>query len=200
MQVEHENILNGLEEKGWVSIPNFLPLEVVKKLLQEQIDLIEHGKFRDAGVGRGENFQVRPEIRGDKVMWLDNENLSSLQKIYLDKIEELRLIFNREFFLGLNSFECHFSQYPPNSFYKKHVDQFKQVSHRIISCLLYLNLDWKEEFGGQLRLYSPEDDPDKYTDIIPHAGTFVCFRSADIPHEVLPTLVERYSVTGWLRR
>lgn len=200
LQEQYEYIVDELAGKGWVSIPEFIPVESVKLMLNEQKDLLEQGRFRNAGVGRGQNFQVRPEIRGDKVMWLDNESLSVLQKSYLQKIEDLRVIFNRELFLGLNSFECHFTQYPPNTFYKKHKDQFQQASHRIISCLLYLNLNWKKEYGGQLRIYTPEDDPEKYVDIIPHAGTFVCFRSEDIPHEVLPTQKERYSVTGWLRR
>ncbi|MDQ3394242.1 MAG: 2OG-Fe(II) oxygenase [Bacteroidota bacterium] len=200
MQEQYGYIVDELADKGWVAIPEFISLDIVKLMLDEQKELIEQGKFRDAGVGRGENFQVRPEIRGDKVMWLNNDNLSALQKVYLQKVEELRLMCNQELYLGLNSFECHFSQYPPNSFYKKHIDQFKETRHRVISCLLYLNFDWNEEFGGQLRIYTPEDDPDKFIDIIPHAGTFVCFRSDDIPHEVLPTYKERFSVTGWLRR
>ncbi|MGB2150512.1 MAG: 2OG-Fe(II) oxygenase, partial [Cobetia amphilecti] len=34
----------------------------------------------------------------------------------------------------------------------------------------------------------------------PEAGTFVCFLSEQIPHEVLPTHQARASVTGWFRR
>lgn len=195
-----DKILDDLSGQGWTVVSQFIPDHLVKKLLQEQKELLQQGEFRNAGIGKGETFQVKPEIRGDKVMWLDQEQLSSVQQEYLQKIEELRLLLNQEFYLGLKSFECHFSQYPPRTFYKKHVDQFKQTSYRIISCILYLNLDWKEEDGGQLRIYTPEDNPDIYQDILPVGGTFVCFRSEDIPHEVLPTQKERFSITGWLRR
>lgn len=187
-----------LAEKGWTVIPNFLELETVKALLAEQRKLIAEGAFREAGIGKGPSFQVRPEIRSDHVMWLEENNLTPLQKAYWDKIEELRLVFNQEFYLGLRSFECHFALYPPGSFYKKHLDQHKMVLYRIISCVFYLNEQWQPEDGGRLRIYEGEHS-DKYVDIDPIAGTLVCFKSAEVYHEVLPTQKERYSITGWLR-
>jgi SM-20-related protein len=199
-KISYDRLLDDLAGQGWSVVPEFLSDDLVKKILQEQKLLIHEGRFRNAGIGRGDSFQVRPEIRGDKVMWLDQGQLSNAQNEYLRKIEDLRILLNKEFFLGLNNFECHFAHYPPQTFYKKHIDQFKQTSYRIISCILYLNQEWKAEDGGQLRIYTPEDNPNHYFDVLPTAGTFVCFRSEDIPHEVLPTSRERYSVTGWLRR
>ncbi|CAN5538976.1 2OG-Fe(II) oxygenase [soil metagenome] len=195
-----DKILDDLAGQGWSVIPKFISDHLVEKLLQEQKDLLMQGQFRNAGIGKGETFQVKPEIRGDKIMWLDQEQISSVLQEYLQKIENLRMLLNQEFFLGLKNFECHFAQYPPHTFYKKHLDQFKQTTYRIISCILYLNTDWKEEDGGQLRIYTTEDNPEIYQDVLPIGGTLVCFRSEDIPHEVLPTQRERYSITGWMRR
>src|SRR5690606_23077857 len=102
--------------------------------------------------------------------------------------------------LGLKSFEAHLAKYPPGSFYKRHIDQFQQVSYRIISCILYLNADWREGDGGELRIFLPDGKRgEKQIDIVPKAGTLVCFKSDEIPHEVLPTHKERYSFTGWMR-
>ncbi len=198
MNAKYTQAIDEIAEKGWSIIPNFLDAETVKALLAEQRKLIAEGAFRQAGIGKGLSFQVRPEIRSDHVMWMEPDNLTHLQKAYWDKIDELRTIFNQEFYLGLKSFECHFALYPKGSFYKKHLDQHKQVQYRIISCVFYLNDEWQPEDGGRLRIYEGESD-NKFIDIDPIAGTLVCFKSAEVHHEVLPTNKERYSITGWLR-
>src|SRR5690606_3894991 len=125
-----------------------------------------------AGIGKGANFQVKPEIRSDHVYWLDPDNLTPLQSEYWSRIDQLRLMFNQEFYLGLKSFEAHLAKYPPGSFYKRHIDQFQQVSYRIISCILYLNADWREGDGGELRIFLPDGKRgEKQIDIVPKAGT-----------------------------
>jgi SM-20-related protein len=84
--------------------------------------------------------------------------------------------------------------YPEGSFYKRHLDQFKKDDHRKLSVILYLNADWKDEQGGQLRMHLP-DGP---KDFLPLAGRLVIFRSDEIEHEVLPATRERLSITGWV--
>lgn len=192
-------IIDDIAEKGWALVDNFLSDEQVKNILQEQVELFREGAFRKAGIGKGENFQVRPEIRGDHVMWIDTKEASDHVNVYLNKIEALRQKINEEFYIGLKSFECHFATYPPESFYKKHLDQFKQVKYRILTCILYLNQQWTYKDGGLLRIYKDGENESDYIDIVPKAGTFVCFKSAEIYHEVLPTSRQRYSITGWLR-
>lgn len=192
--------LAQLAEEGWTIYPDFLTPDETRSLREELTTLYEQGKFRKAGIGKGSSFQIRTEIRSDHVHWLEPDHLTDIQKIYWKKIEALRLLFNKEFYLGLKSFEAHFAQYPPGAFYKKHIDQFAQVSYRIISCILYLNPDWKASYGGQLKIYLPDGQGNEKTiEIIPKAGTLVCFKSADIPHEVLPTKKERVSITGWMK-
>jgi SM-20-related protein len=199
MNDKFSTIVDQLVEKGWVAIPEFLPASIARDILDEQVNLIEEGEFRKAGIGRGATFQVKPEIRGDHVLWLEADNLSSNVGKYWQAIEELRKVINRECFLNLNSFEAHFAMYPAGTFYKRHIDQFQNVKYRIITCILYLNPDWQPEHEGKLRVYFEEAGEEKHIDIEPRFGTFVCFRSADIPHEVLPTKKERFSITGWLR-
>lgn len=189
--------MDEIAERGWSVIPDFIPAEVVTEMREELRNLWQEGEFRRAGVGRGASLQVRPEIRTDYVHWLEPNALTPLQQAYWDQIDTLRQTLNQEFFLSLRSFEAHFAVYPAGSFYKKHLDQFSQTRHRIISCILYLNPNWTPADGGQLRIY--EADGLGHTDVTPYGGTLVCFRSADVFHEVLPAHRERFSLTGWLR-
>jgi SM-20-related protein len=84
--------------------------------------------------------------------------------------------------------------YPPGSYYKRHLDQFKKDDHRKLSVICYLNENWKEEEGGQLRIYLPDKD----IDVLPIAGRLVCFRSDQLEHEVLRATRPRLSITGWI--
>ncbi len=189
-------ITDEIADKGWSITPDFFPEDYTRALFQESKALWNEGEFRKAGVGVGKNLQVRPEIRSDNVLWLNPDELSANQQAYWDTIDILRKSINESFYLNLSKFEAHFAVYQPGSFYKKHLDQFKDVKYRLISCILYLNFDWKAHYGGQLRIYQD----DTFTDFTPSAGTFACFRSDTIYHEVLSCSKTRYSLTGWLRR
>jgi SM-20-related protein len=99
-------------------------------------------------------------------------------------------------FTGITDYEFHYSLYETGSFYKKHLDQFKNNSNRQFSMISYLNADWLEADGGQLLIHS-EGGQQK---IDPVQGRTVFFKSDDLEHEVLVTNKRRLSVTGWLKR
>lgn len=201
MQDSFSQIIDDIAERGWSVQPHFFEDDYLKSLSEEVRVFWREGGFREARIGTKIAQQIRPEIRSDFIYWLEPENLTDLQRIYWDRIDNLRLSLNRELYLGLQSFEAHFAVYPPGSFYKKHIDQFRSVQYRLISCILYLNFSWKESDGGQLRIYlDSKDESVGYTEVYPEAGTFVCFRSDTVYHEVLPGSRERFSLTGWLRR
>ena len=192
-------IIDDLVARHWSVCERFLPDDSVQQLVREADEFWRDGSFTPAGVGQGENFKIRPEIRGDHVWWWDAEKLSPAQKNYGDAIESLRLKLNQEVFLSLRDFEAHYTVYSAGTFYKKHLDQFRATTQRVISCIFYLNQEWQSSYGGQLRIYDAAR-PESFTDILPVAGTFVCFRSDTIYHEVLPATRERFSLTGWLRK
>ncbi|WP_143961693.1 2OG-Fe(II) oxygenase [Litoribacter populi] len=200
MQDRIEKIVQDVYENGYAVVENFLTEDFRKELLAEQQDLLEHGQFRHAGVGKGDAFTIRPEIRSDKVMWMDHLQLTPLQAQYWNMVEEIRVAINQRCFLGLRSFEAHFAMYPPGSFYLRHLDQFQQVKYRVVTIIIYLNDSWTDADEGKLRMYLPQEDgEEKILDIMPEGGTLVVFLSAEIPHEVLPTNKQRISITGWLR-
>ena len=195
-----DHISAEIYQKSYVIVDDFVDEPFRKALLKEQIELVNQGKFRHAAVGKGGQKQVRTEIRSDEVLWMDADELTPLQAAYWEKIEEVRKVLNQRCFLGLRSFEGHFARYPVGSFYKKHLDQFQAVPHRVVTVILYLNDSWTAEDAGALRMYFPQEDGSELIeDVLPLGGRLVVFLSGEIPHEVLPTNKERISITGWLR-
>ena len=194
-----ERIAGELGEAGWSVCPRFLPGEDVRRLREEAEALWREGSFRAAGTGTGAEAGVRPEIRGDRILWLE-EPFTQDQRRYLDELERLRQAINRTLWLGLLSFEGHFAVYPAGASYKKHLDRLRCAPSRVVSCILYLNEDWSEEDGGQLRLYHGPEEGAAWHDVLPAGGTLALFLSCDVYHEVLPARRERISLTGWFRR
>lgn len=154
-------------------------------------------QFAEAGIGRGADHQVAKSIRGDRIHWLDLGQPYAAP--YLAFMSELRLMINRALFMGLFDYEAHLARYPAGQVYKKHVDAFVGRSNRVLTTVAYLNKHWHAEAGGQLRVYSPEDDQRVIHNVEPHFGRLVCFLSTDFPHEVLPASLERWSIAGWFR-
>lgn len=195
-----DRISSEIYQNSYVIVDDFVDSGFRKALLKEQTELLEKGIFRNAAVGKGDQKQVRTEIRSDEVLWMDSDNLSPLQASYWERIDQIRQVLNQRCFLGLRSFEGHFARYPIGSFYKRHLDQFHAVPHRVVTVILYLNDSWSNEDEGALRMYFPQEDGTEHVqDVLPLGGRLVVFLSGEIPHEVLPTKKERISITGWLR-
>ncbi len=197
-EIKIQQLIEGIAKDNWAKQDNFLPAAIAEDILEEIKCKWKEDDFKKAGVGRGNDFGVRSEIRTDKTLWLNPNQLSKALKYYWDIIEEYKLELNRAFFLSLVEFEAHLAVYPVGSFYKKHLDQFKSVQNRLITCILYLNKSWNELDGGQLRIFS-ERASSGDVDIFPEFNSFVSFKSSLVYHEVLPTKRERFSVSGWLR-
>ena len=193
-------IVGTLAEQGYAIVPNFLSRESCRALTAEGQQQIDKGMLKAAGVGQGDEHSLRSEIRSDHILWLDEDNATPLQKQYLELLESYRQEINQQLFLGIFEFEGHLALYPPGSFYKRHLDRFRDDDRRTVTAILYLNESWKEEDGGQLRFYPNGESEEDYLDVLPEAGTLVTFLSHDYWHEVLPGTRERMSITGWFKR
>jgi len=193
-------IANELDAHGWSVCRGFISHSEVADLREKLRAWWEEGELRQAGIGRGKSFQVREDIRGDYVRWLDFSTGGAFSVFHERHIEPLRIAVNRRLFLGIQEYEAHVTVYPPDAFYTRHVDQFQDAAHRKLSVILYLNdADWTHDDGGELRLFIPQDNGERIVDVLPEGGTLVAFLSHEIPHEVLPTRRERFSLTGWFR-
>ncbi len=195
-----ERIVQALANPGLAIIDDFLPPESVEGLAAEARELWTRGDFQDAGIGQGGNFQHNATIRTDRIRWLNPAAATPAQRYFLDTLEGLRLAINRALFLGLFEFEGHFALYPAGAYYRKHLDQFRDADQRLVTLILYLNTAWREEDGGQLRLYIDPTDDSRQEQVLPIAGRLVCFLSDRFVHEVLPARRERMSLTGWFRK
>ncbi|MCF8465313.1 MAG: 2OG-Fe(II) oxygenase [Flavobacteriales bacterium] len=189
-----ELIAEQLDRHAIAIIDNLLPEDVLQDLLSETKQLLN--EFQPALIGRGITEQRISEVRGDRILWLEKDQLTKSQEIYFQFLEQLRERLSNYFRIGLPWFECHLATYPVGSFYTKHFDQFRETNNRIFSVILYLNEAWVPENAGQLRIY----EGDEHYDIEPKMGRLVCFRSDLVEHEVLKTTQPRFSITGWIRR
>ena len=193
-------ITETLARDGYAVVPNFIEAAGCAALIAEGQAQVAAGLLRKAGIGQGDEYSLRREIRSDHILWLDDPTAAAMQRQYLALLEAYRQEVNRQLFLGLFEFEGHLALYPPGSFYKRHLDRFREDDRRTVTAILYLNNDWKEEDGGQLRFYPNGESTQEYIDVLPEAGTFVTFLSHDYWHEVLPGSRERMSLTGWFKR
>lgn len=194
-------LVDALANHGHVVVPAWLPVDAVQALRADAEGLWQAGRFRHAGVGRGADFQVRPEIRSDRVLWLDDAVVTPALDAYLGTMERLREAFNRALYLGLVEFGAHLAVYPPGARYRPHLDHFRNTRHRVISSILYLNPpEWCTEDGGQLRVYLGRDPQGEALEVLPAGGTLVLFLAQRFWHEVLPAGRERWSITGWFCR
>ena len=189
-----ESIADGLANDGYAVSDQFLSQFEVDAILGVKgfVDGVAH--FRKAGIGKNQDLQINESIRGDYIQWIDKSSAAPEVLAYLNRLHDLVLYLNQALFLSLKDYEVHMTVYPVGTFYKRHLDQFKKDDHRRLSVICYLNNGWKEDHGGQLRMYLNETP----MDVLPIAGRLVCFRSDLIEHEVLPATRERISLTGWI--
>lgn len=187
-----ELIVDALSETGYCVLHEGVSSSLSAALLESAL---ERKDYRAAGVGRNEGRVLDAKVRGDELVWIDGDNESELA--WIDMMSAVQQYLNRSLYLGLFSFESHFAHYVPGAYYEKHRDAFKGQSNRVVSCVTYLNSEWRDSWGGELVIYS--DDGNTLIKVLPERGTVVLFLSEEFPHEVLPATKDRYSIAGWFR-
>lgn len=193
MVEKYEKIADGLAGYGFAVADDFLQPDEVRAILS--LPLFSKGLegFRKAGISK--QGAVHSEIRGDYIRWIDPQTADEATTVYLERLKKLIQYLKQTLFISIQDAELHYTVYPPGTIYKRHLDQFRHDDHRKLSVICYLNQNWKEDEGGQLKLYLDEG---KTETILPEAGRLVIFRSDTIEHEVLPASRHRLSITGWL--
>lgn len=200
MTAATDRICAAIADGGCAVEADFLPQAAVAALADEARARDAAGEFHAAGIGRGAARVQRSDVRGDRILWLDPSSAGSVRQPFWQALDALRGALNETLLLGLFSFEAHYALYPPGAFYRRHRDQFRggaaSSDVRVISCAMYLNEGWTLADGGALRIY----DDERVREVLPVAGTLVCFLSDRFEHEVLSATRERLALTGWFRR
>lgn len=198
-RISLEQAFDQLAESGWVSIDHCLPIELWQELAQLIDRRNRQGDLIPAKIGGGHQAQRVDSIRGDSIQWLNSEETEPAIQQLLKFLEQLMLEMNQQFYAGLRRFEVHFALYPPGTSYAKHLDQSPGSGHRKVTFILYLNENWQVGDGGELSLYSPEDDNLLLTQIQPLGGRIILFQTELFPHQVEAAQKARKSITGWFR-
>ncbi len=190
-------LASGLAERGWAVCKDFLPLDRVHGLASALRSAQRRGRLHAAATGSTARRVFRPDVRSDRICWLEPPGQCPAEAALLERLERLRANINRELQLGLFDLESHYALYAKGARYVRHLDRFADDDRRVLSCVLYLNGNWTAVDGGQLRLHLHAGE---VSDILPVGGTLAVFLSAGVEHEVLPAARERMSIAGWFRR
>ena len=186
--------VDELSENDYVVFDHFLSQDHYDGIMAYFLSKLGDQAFDKAGIGTLGNHTIDKDVRGDYVYWIVRAEDDSVMN-YFNRIDEMIALLKRYCFLPISGSEFHFAHYPRGSFYEKHIDQFKGRGNRLMSVVFYMNEDWQTSDAGELNLYLKDGRCEVVT---PIANRLVLFKSDQVPHEVLPTYVSRYSLTGWL--
>lgn len=148
-----------------------------------------------AGTGGNANLQYNDLFRSDIIYWLDRKHNNIHENSFFDLMDSFVMFLNETCYTGITEYEFHYTLYEKGSFYKKHLDQFRDNDSRKYSMIMYLNDEWKVDDGGELCIHHE----DRTENISPVNGKSVFFKSSELQHEVLISNKPRMSITGWLK-
>ena len=174
---------------------NFLSEALASHLKDNLKKLYSEKQLLNAGTGNETVIVQDKLVRGDKIYWLDRKHNDPYENDFFDLMDQFVIHLNSSCYTGITGYEFHYTMYEKGSFYKKHLDQFRNNGSRQYSMIMYLNADWKEKDGGELCIHHG----DNLQNITPTNGKSVFFKSSELEHEVLLTNKSRMSITGWLK-
>lgn len=174
---------------------NFLSASLSFNLKENLKALFISNQLKSAGIGDSKNVAYDDLFRGDNIYWLDKKNNNIHENVFFDLMDSFVFYLNESCYTGINSYEFHYTLYETGSFYKKHIDQFRNNDNRKYSMIMYLNENWEKNDGGELCIHYQNS----IQNISPTNGKIVFFQSNELEHEVLITNKPRMSITGWLK-
>ncbi|XLS28993.1 2OG-Fe(II) oxygenase [Flavobacteriaceae bacterium M23B6Z8] len=197
----YEKLIQDLMEDQYSVTDAFFTEEEVLLLRNSLLEKYENDAFKKSAVGSRVNELIASGIRGDFIKWIDEQEANEAEQLFFHKINSLVNYLNKTCFMGILQKEFHYAVYPKGTFYKRHLDTFRNDDRRKLSFVCYLNDDsWEKENGGELTLYLPEDKKERALDIYPLPGRVVLFESQLLEHEVKTVKhSKRLSITGWLK-
>jgi SM-20-related protein len=196
----YEKVIDDIAQQKYSVVDDFFSSEEVLLLRQSLITQYQDNIFKKSAIGNQANEKVVDAVRGDFILWLDENNADEAEQNFFNKLNNFIQYLNRTCYMGINETEFHYAVYPKGTFYKRHLDTFQNDSRRKLSLVCYLNdEDWQHEYGGQLTLYLNSKGVEENLDIYPVQGRMVIFESQVLEHEVRPVKKERLSITGWLK-
>ena len=194
----YETIISDILNQGYSICDTFFEESLIARLRTHLVSLYEDSELKKAAIGNRVNETIQKEVRGDYIQWIDETKANSVEKMFFERIHDLKNYLNTTCFMGILHQEFHYAVYPTGTFYQKHIDTFQNDDRRKLSMVCYLNDDsWEIANGGELIIY-PEGLPEVV--IHPYPGRVVIFESQHLAHEVKKVKHDkRLSITGWLK-
>jgi Rps23 Pro-64 3,4-dihydroxylase Tpa1-like proline 4-hydroxylase len=207
------SMAKSLMEQGYYTTQepySILPKNIIQIMRQQSILLRREGRFEpswsekiDSATGQVTRFDKQgvfacePDGRDydaapDLIMYM-SVLLQTLPQLLNDSFDmyegnKLHESSRMPFGLSVSSFNAKLAvTLPGGSSYPLHIDNPQGLAvgdTRKLTCILYLNPDFEDGDGGELRIYRGVKD---HVDLTPDGGRMVLFWSDEIPHEVLPT-------------
>ena len=190
-----DELINSFIENQIGIAVDFLPTALAKHLKENLLQLHANKELFQAGTGNNKAVVHNKLMRSDIIYWLDKKHENAYENEFFLLMDAFVKELNSSCYTGITDYEFHYTLYETGSFYKKHVDQFRNNNSRKYSIILYLNENWQPEDGGELCIYHANN----VQKISPENGKIVFFKSNEMEHEVLPTHKPRMSITGWLK-
>lgn len=82
-------------------------------------------------------------VRSDIIYWLDKKHNNQHENDFFDLMDSFVCFLNSACYTGVTGHEFHYTLYEPGSFYKKHIDQFRNSNSRQFSMIL----NWKKKMA-----------------------------------------------------
>ncbi len=108
-------------------------------------------QLQNAGTGSQATIDPKKLLRSDVIHWLDRKHDNIYEHEFLNLIDLFVAHLNATCYTSIKSYEFHYTLYEKGSFYKKHIDQFRDNDSRQFSLIVYLNEAWQEADGGAER-------------------------------------------------
>jgi SM-20-related protein len=90
-----DSIVAGLAADGLGIVGDFMPPHAIAALRDEALRRDTAGELLPAGVGRASARIVRADIRGDRILWLDDDDRAG-GRAFRATLDALRIAVNRE--------------------------------------------------------------------------------------------------------
>ncbi|KAI9489433.1 hypothetical protein BDB00DRAFT_981146 [Zychaea mexicana] len=205
--------IEDLYGHGWTTVDGLIDLSVLKGAREEAQEMAKEGAFtRASDLAHSEDPFRDHTARDDWITWLDpngSKNSPNLQKVldffngplHHDLSRMIRLRGKTEYQLA---------EYKPENGarYERHRDAFptddpEDTQQRRVTAIMYLNPGWTQRDGGELKIFG-RSEGNGMTDaadrtVAPMLGRLVIFLSGVVDHAVLPSNMERFALTAWMR-
>jgi Rps23 Pro-64 3,4-dihydroxylase Tpa1-like proline 4-hydroxylase len=213
----------SLSEHGYYTTSSpFLPRGVIEAMRQQSINLRKEERFEsswsekiDEATGQATRFD-KEGVFACEPDGSDYDTAPDLITYMSVLLQTLPPFLNgeeptNELDLSVASFNAKLAVTSPGgSVYPLHIDNPQGLAvgdTRKLTCIIYLNPDYKDQDGGELRILLGGEEGLQTIDIPPSGGRLLLFWSDEIPHEVLPMApdadvedehLDRYALTIWI--